>query len=158
MKTIRRLTICVFVLMLLQAATYGQKVAFALFENQLHVVQKVNNRSFYIYLNGEEQELMMSNTKMVLADVADFLPGYIEVSNDSATISDFDEENRGIQDTHVFLHVAKLTPNRDVVNGFVSYQWTRPDKTTYIISVALPDMKAGETYDIRNRFLCAESF
>lgn len=152
MKTIRRLTITVLALMLLQVASYGQKVAFALYENQLHVVQRVDERSFFIYLDGAEQELMMANTKMVLADVADFLPGYIAVENDSATISDFDEENRGIQDTHVFLHIAKVTANRDVIHGFISYQWTRPDKSTYIISASLPDMKAGESYDLRNRF------
>ena len=158
MKTIRRLIISVFVLMLLQAATYGQKVAFALYENQLHVVQRVDERAAFIYLNGDEQELMMANTKMVLADVADYLPGFLKLENDSATISDFDEENRGIQDTHVFLHLSKVTPNRDVINGYVSYQWVRADKSTYLISVPLPDMEAGKTYDVRNRFYVPNRF
>ncbi len=138
--------------------SYGQKVALALHENQFHVVQHATERGVIIFLNGEEKELPFSNLKMVLSDVAEYLPGYIQTQNNSATTSDFDEENRGIADSHVFLHEVDLTPNRGLKGAFITYQWIRPDNTNYMISVPLADMKAGESHHLRNRFYVPNRF
>ena len=139
-------------------ASHGQKVAFALSENQLHVIQRVTDRGVIIYFDGEEKELLFATTKMVLSDIPDFLPGYIKVENHTATTSDFDEENRGIADSHVFVHEADLTPNRTLEHMFVSYQWVRPDNTSYLVSLPVDDFKAGEFRHLRNRFYVPNRF
>jgi len=136
----------------------AQKVAFALSDNQLHVIQRITDRSAIIYFEGEEKELPLNTTKMVLSDVPDFLPGYVKTENVNVSMSDFDEQNRNIADTHVFVYEADIIPDRTLENAFISYMWVRPDKSTYLVSVPIDNVKAGEKEHVRHRFYVLDRF
>ena len=136
----------------------AQKIALALHENQFHLIQSMDRDRFVVLTQSGETKLPVQQTRMVLSQATGYLPGYVSVEKESTASSDFDEENRNIADTFVFVHEATLTANRDLEKAFVCYQWSRADESTYIVALPLESMRKANSIHLRNRLYIPNRF
>lgn len=114
-----------------------------LHENCAHVVKWVTPRDFVIELNGESVDIDRSNAKGFMRDHPDFLPGFIQIEDESAVEWDTDEDNDFRDGFYHFRYDAKVTPNRTLTRPFIVFEWVGQDNVALMEAVPLEALGVG---------------
>lgn len=131
-------------------------------ENASYLVTQTSIRDYTIETANGSQKILRDEAQVYLTPHSNFLPGFIQIDNESAVDWDSDPQGNSRGDQFFFRYSADITPNRDLKDPFIVFEWVRPDNTALIEIIPLASLNADETiriaYDfwVRDRFRLVE--
>ncbi len=121
---------------------HAQKMLGVRHNDALHLVKGVTPEAYLIDFDGAAHELPRANTPAFLPGVSEFLPGFIQVEDESGVEWDADDQNNTRNGLYYFRYSAKITSNRDLKDAFLAFEWVRPDKSAYLEVYPLGNLEA----------------
>jgi hypothetical protein len=145
-------------LLFLTSQSSAQHMFTVLYENAVYLVNEADGRNYQIIVNNNEELISVANSKVRIGDASVFLPGYIEIKDESDVATDYDDQQRKIGGAFYFRYYAKVTSNRDFANAYMVFKWEREDKTSHITVVPLPPLKKDEQQQLSLNFYAPDRF
>ena len=129
-----------------------------LYENAIHVVKEVDKKYYKIIESDGEKLITIANSKVRVVNTSAFLPGYIEIKDETCVATDYDEQQRKVGGCFYFRYNAKVTSSRDLENPYIIFNWEKEDKSSYIAAVPLPSLEKDTPKQVSLSFYALERF
>ena len=140
------------------SSSSAQHVFTVLYENSVNVINEVDESHYKIILNNNEQFVSIKSSKVRIADTSIFLPGYIEINDESYVATDYDDQQRKVGGSFYFRYNARVTSNRDFDNPYMVIKWEKPDRNSYIAAMPLSALNKDEPRQIALSLYALERF
>ena len=138
--------------------TNAQHMFTVLYENAIHIVKETQKRYYKINLDNDEKLISISNNKVLIVNTSAFLPGYIEIKDETCVATDYDDQQRKVGGSFYFRYNAKVTSNRDLENPYIVFKWEREDESSYIAAIPLKTLRKDEQEQLSLSFYVLERF
>jgi len=136
----------------------AQKMLVMHHEGLPRIVKEVTFEDFVAIGKEGALEVPRPGAKVYLQNHSSFLPGYIEIKNESAVEWDTDDQNNSRKGLYFFRYNTVVTPNRDIKNPYIVFEWMPENDTALIEIVPIESLEAGKetpinlSFWVRNRY------
>ena len=137
---------------------YSQKMMAVDHDGSSHIVKGVTPQNYVIELDGGPRELLRREAKAFLLDHSDFLPGFLQIDDESAVEWDSDAQNNSRNEFFYFRYSARVTSNRTLNNPFIVFEWIRSDNTALMEPVPIETLEVGKERVLSINFWVMDRF
>ena len=153
---ILKLTILSALLLVIQAN--AQHMFTVLYDNAIHVVNEADQKNYTIITSNGEEFVSIKNSKVRVVNTQVFLPGYINIEDETYTPTEYDDQQRKVGGSFYIRYNAKVTSSRDLDAPYLIFKWEKDEKNSYTTTVPLPPLKKDEQKQLSLRFYAIDRY